>query len=169
MKKLLTIFAIAASTAAAEDTYVDFQTLTPELALTMAQQAMVSCEERGYQVGVTVVDRFGQPQAYLKNRYAGLHVYDTSRRKAWTAVSFRTSTSALAEQTKREAMHLPYAYWIAHSPLAGAWWFILVKEVSLRGSVFRAPLAQSWTKFAPKMASTQSGMTSRFNFYTAKA
>jgi uncharacterized protein GlcG (DUF336 family) len=46
------------------------------------------------------VDRFGQPQAYLKNRYAGLHVYDTSRRKAWTAVSFRTSTSALAEQTK---------------------------------------------------------------------
>ncbi|NDH20257.1 MAG: heme-binding protein [Rhodobacteraceae bacterium] len=51
-------------------------------------------------VGVTVVDRFGQPQAYLKNRYAGLHVYDTSRRKAWTAVSFRTPTSALAEQTK---------------------------------------------------------------------
>ena len=100
MKKLLTILAIAASTAAAEDAYVDFQTLTPELALTMAQQAMVSCEERGYQIGVTVVDRFGQPQAYLKNRYAGLHVYDTSRRKAWTAVSFRTSTSALAEQTK---------------------------------------------------------------------
>ncbi len=100
MKKLLTILAIAASTAAAEDAYVDFQTLTPDLALTMAQQAMVSCEERGYQVGVTVVDRFGQPQAYLKNRYAGLHVYDTSRRKAWTAVSFRTSTSALAEQTK---------------------------------------------------------------------
>ena len=82
MKKLLTIFAIASSTAAAEDAYVDFQTLTPELALTMAQQAMVACEERGYQVGVTVVDRFGQPQAYLKNRYAGLHVYDTSRRKA---------------------------------------------------------------------------------------
>ena len=77
MKKLLTILTIAASTAAAEDAYVDFQTLTPELALTMAQQAMVSCEERGYQVGVTVVDRFGQPQAYLKNRYAGLHVYDT--------------------------------------------------------------------------------------------
>ena len=51
MKKLLTILAIAASTAAADDAYVDFQTLTPELALTMAQQAIVSCEERGYQVG----------------------------------------------------------------------------------------------------------------------
>lgn len=97
MKKLLTILTIAVSSAAADDAYVDLQTLTPELALTMAQHAMVSCEERGYQVGVTVADRFGQPQAYLKNRYAGLHVYDTSRRKAWTAVSFRTSTSALAE------------------------------------------------------------------------
>jgi uncharacterized protein GlcG (DUF336 family) len=61
---------------------------------------MTSCEERGYQVGVTVVDRFGKPQVYLKTRYAGLHVYDTSRRKAWTAVSFRTSTSELAKQTQ---------------------------------------------------------------------
>ena len=42
MKKLMTILAIAASTAAAEDAYVDFQTLTPDLALTMAQLAMVS-------------------------------------------------------------------------------------------------------------------------------
>jgi hypothetical protein len=71
MKKILTILALASSTAAAEDAYVDFQTLTPELALTMAQQAMVSCEERGYQVGVTVVDRFGQPQAYLKKPLRG--------------------------------------------------------------------------------------------------
>jgi uncharacterized protein GlcG (DUF336 family) len=54
----------------------------------------------GIKFGVTVVDRFGQPQIYLKTRYAGLHVYDTSRRKAWTAVSFRTSTSELAKQTQ---------------------------------------------------------------------
>ena len=47
-----------------------------------------------------MVDRFGQPQAYIKNRFAGLHVYETSRRKAWTAVSFRTSTSELAKQTQ---------------------------------------------------------------------
>ncbi|MFZ8879523.1 MAG: hypothetical protein ACO3RM_11955 [Paracoccaceae bacterium] len=47
MKKLLTILAICASTTSAEDAYVDFQSLTPELALTMAQRAMVSCEERG--------------------------------------------------------------------------------------------------------------------------
>ncbi len=53
MKKILTILALASSTAAAEDAYVDFQTLTPELALTMAQQAMVSCEN----VGIRLVSR----------------------------------------------------------------------------------------------------------------
>ena len=100
MKKVFSVLAICASGALADDAFVDFQTLTPELALTLAQQAMTSCEERGYQVGVTVVDRFGQPQVYLKTRYAGLHVYETSRRKAWTAVSFRTSTSELAKQTQ---------------------------------------------------------------------
>ena len=100
MKKVFCVLAICASGALADGAFVDFQTLTPELALTLAQQAMTSCEECGYQVGVTVVDRFGQPQVYLKTRYAGLHVYDTSRRKAWTAVSFRTSTSELAKQTQ---------------------------------------------------------------------
>lgn len=100
MNKLFALLVMFATAASAEDAYVDFQTLKPKLALKMAHEAMNACEERGYQVGVTVVDRSGQPQAYLKNRYAGLHVYDTSRRKAWTAVSFRTSTSDLAEQTK---------------------------------------------------------------------
>jgi uncharacterized protein GlcG (DUF336 family) len=100
MKKVFCVLAICASGALADGAFVDFQTLTPELALTLAQQAMTSCEERGYQVGVTVVDRIGQPQVYLKTRYAGLHVYDTSRRKAWTAVSFRTSPSELAKQTQ---------------------------------------------------------------------
>jgi uncharacterized protein GlcG (DUF336 family) len=100
MKKVFCVLAICASGALADGAFVDFQTLTPELALTLAQQAMTSCEERGYQVGVTVVDRFGHPQVYLKARYAGLHIYDTSRRKAWTAVSFRTSTSELAKQTQ---------------------------------------------------------------------
>lgn len=100
MKKLISALAIFGSAAFAEETYVSFQTLTPKLALEMAKVAMTSCEEQGYQVGVTVVDRFGQPQAYLKNRFAGLHVYETSRRKAWTAVSFRSSTSELAKQTQ---------------------------------------------------------------------
>ena len=93
--------ALGGSAAAQDDDnpYVTFQVLKPELALRMAQAAMPACRDAGYQVGVTVVDRFGTPQVFLRDRYAGAHVNETSRRKAWTAVSFRTNTADLAEFT----------------------------------------------------------------------
>ena len=45
------------------------------------------------------VDRFGNLQVLLKDRFAGPHTPDTARRKAWTAVSFRTATTELATLT----------------------------------------------------------------------
>ncbi|PCH67265.1 MAG: hypothetical protein COC12_11680 [Rhodobacteraceae bacterium] len=83
-----------------DDAFVTFRVLKPEVALQMAQAAMAACRDEGYQIGVTVVDRFGIPQVFLRDRFAGIHVYETSQRKAWTAVSFRTGTSELAESTK---------------------------------------------------------------------
>jgi uncharacterized protein GlcG (DUF336 family) len=104
MKKLVSLIALlTAAPALAQDddgAFVNFQALKPELAQQMAEAAMITCREQGYQVGVTVVDRFGIPQVFLRDRFAGNHVYETSRRKAWTAVSFRTSTTDLAEQTE---------------------------------------------------------------------
>ena len=93
--------AVAAAPAAAQDdgAFVSFQVLKPEVAMEMAEAAMAACREGGYQVGVTVVDRFGIPQVFLRDRFAGLHVYETSRRKAWTAVSFRTNTTELDRAT----------------------------------------------------------------------
>jgi uncharacterized protein GlcG (DUF336 family) len=82
-----------------EDAFVTFQVLKPEYAQRAAVAAMESCRAAGYQVGVMVVDRFGIPQAYVRDRYAGLHVFETARRKAWTAVSFRTDTLSLGELT----------------------------------------------------------------------
>ena len=99
MKRQLAVAAIAAACAApaqADDSaFVEFQVLKPGVALDMAEAAMIYCREQGYQVGVTVVDRFGLPQAFMRDRFAGLHVYETSYRKAWTAVSFRTGTTEL--------------------------------------------------------------------------
>ena len=65
--------ALGGSAAAQDDDnpYVTFQVLKPELALRMAQAAMLACRDAGYQVGVTVVDRFGTPQVFLRDRYAG--------------------------------------------------------------------------------------------------
>jgi len=93
------LLATGAPAQESDSPYVEFRVLRPELALQMAQAAMESCREAGYQVGVTVVDRFGIPQVFLRDRFAGLHVYETSQRKAWTAVSFRLNTTDLAAQT----------------------------------------------------------------------
>ncbi|MGJ8616682.1 MAG: GlcG/HbpS family heme-binding protein [Sulfitobacter sp.] len=102
MKKLALMFSFAASAAVAgaDDAFVEFRSLKPEFALQMAQAAMDACQEQGFQVGVTVVDRMGVPQVFIRDRFAGAHVYETSRRKAWTAVSFRTNTTDLAATTQ---------------------------------------------------------------------
>ncbi len=74
--------------------------LTLDTALKMAQAALISCRDGGYQVAVAVVDRGGNPQVILRDRFAGPHTPETARRKAWTAISFRTNTTELAELTQ---------------------------------------------------------------------
>lgn len=91
-----------AAPAQAQDTeaLVTFQVLAPKLAAELAMVTLDTCNERGFQVAVAVVDRFGVPQAMLRDRFAGPHTPDTATRKAWTAVSFRTGTLELAEVTQ---------------------------------------------------------------------
>ncbi|MBP6851983.1 MAG: heme-binding protein [Rhodoferax sp.] len=79
-----------------------FQTrsLTPETALVAAQAALEACRKQGYQVGVAVVDRAGLLQVFLRDRFAGPHTVEVATNKAWTAVSFRTSTLTLMAETQ---------------------------------------------------------------------
>ena len=90
-----------ASPARAEDA-ATFTTrnLTLETALTAAQAALKKCRDSGWQVAVAVVDRSGQTQVLLRDRYAGAHTTRTATGKAWTAVSFRSNTGALVELTQ---------------------------------------------------------------------
>jgi len=96
----LTTAAISFPTAYAEDSLVTFKSLSPDTALELAQASLASCSAMGYQVSVVVVDRMGIAQVMLRDRYAGPHTPDTARRKAWTAVSFRSDTLSLAEHTR---------------------------------------------------------------------
>jgi uncharacterized protein GlcG (DUF336 family) len=86
-------FAAPLAAQGSDSPYATFQMLKPKLALSMAQAAMSACRDGGYRFAVTVADRFGLPQVYLRDRFAGAHVFETARRMAWTAVSFRTSTA----------------------------------------------------------------------------
>lgn len=91
------VLALASGSAAAQEATYNIRTLTPETALKAAQAALKSCRDGGYQVAVAVVDRSGLAQVMLRDRFAGAHTPKTAIGKAWTAVSFRGSTTSLAE------------------------------------------------------------------------
>ena len=86
---------LCASAAGAQDTTVTYKSLSPELALELARAALADCQKRGYQVAVAVADRSGVPQVMLRDRFAGPHTPPTASGKAWTAATFRTSTTDL--------------------------------------------------------------------------
>jgi uncharacterized protein GlcG (DUF336 family) len=104
---LKTLIAIAALTLlftqaarAEEEAMASFKVLTPETAMELAQGTLKSCRDAGFQVAVVVVDRFGIIQVVIRDLLAGPHTVETARRKAWTAVSFRTDTEAMAKLTQ---------------------------------------------------------------------
>lgn len=99
-KTLIVLTALALSTPAlAADGTFDQTMLTPEAALKAAQAALETCRKNGWQAAVSVVDRGGNVQALLRDRYAGPHTVSVATGKAWTAVSFRTNTTELVALT----------------------------------------------------------------------
>lgn len=84
----------------AADATFAIKLLTPETALKAAQAALARCRANGYQVTVAITDRMGVMQVLLRDRFAGPHTVDLARAKAYTAVSFRTNTTELAEATQ---------------------------------------------------------------------
>ncbi|MEM6944098.1 MAG: heme-binding protein [Pseudomonadota bacterium] len=82
---------------AAEDAegLASFDVMTPDTAITLARATLEACREGGYQIAVAVLDRFGQTQVVIRDRFAGPHTVPTATAKAWTAVSFRGETLEL--------------------------------------------------------------------------
>ena len=77
-----------------------YRSLSAETADKAAWGAMQECRKRGYSVAIAVVDRGGNLLAFLRDRFAGPHTVETAIQKAWTANSFRQSTSVLADMLK---------------------------------------------------------------------
>ncbi|HWF58771.1 MAG TPA: heme-binding protein [Nitrospira sp.] len=61
------------------------------------QTALEACKKDGYRMSVSVVDRADVLRALGRADGAGPHTVDSSRKKAYTAVSVRRPTSELSD------------------------------------------------------------------------
>jgi uncharacterized protein GlcG (DUF336 family) len=100
VKRAFVLIAWGVCSAYAADATYTVKILTPETALKAAQAALKNCRDRGFQASVAVVNRMGVVQVLLRDRFAGPHTPDMATAKAYTAVSFRTNTTELAEQSQ---------------------------------------------------------------------
>jgi uncharacterized protein GlcG (DUF336 family) len=93
--------------------------LSYEAAKIIATTAVEACQSKGYRVSVTVVDRNGETVAQFRGDGASPHTMENSRRKAYTANSFRVSSAVFAkrvadgEARPRQQATLPHVIAIA--------------------------------------------------------
>jgi len=72
-----------------------------------ASAALAAAEADGTGfVSVSVVDRNGQLQAFVRGENAAAHTLDASREKAYTAAAFGAATSELAERASGDGVGL---------------------------------------------------------------
>ncbi|MDX8466511.1 heme-binding protein [Mesorhizobium sp. VK23B] len=90
--------ALLSSSASAE--VLQERNMPMDMALELAQGAVKACAADNYNVSAAVVDRAGVLRALLRADNAGVHTPDAARRKAYTAVSARTPTSAMAKNVQ---------------------------------------------------------------------
>ncbi|WP_210414900.1 GlcG/HbpS family heme-binding protein [Microlunatus elymi] len=76
--------------------------VTDDAAMTAARAALTQCKADGLGfVSVSVVDRAGQLQAFVRGDTAAQHTIESSRLKAYTAAAFGADTSDLVERADK--------------------------------------------------------------------
>lgn len=94
--------------ALAEDNMVtQIKRMSMETAVTIARGAVDACRKKGIQIGVTVVDRDGIPQAVMRDTIAPTITLPISKGKAYAAVMFNVPTSDLADRANTPVGRVP--------------------------------------------------------------
>lgn len=73
--------------------------LSLALAKTIAEATLAECQAKGFHTSAAVVDRAGQPLVLLRDEQATAQTLEMSRRKAYTARMFRTTTLEFQKRT----------------------------------------------------------------------
>jgi uncharacterized protein GlcG (DUF336 family) len=89
--------AVATVPAVAQEVVTE-KALSLDMAHAIAQGALEKCRADGYHVSATVLDRDGLVKAAFRDDGAGPHTIVTSRRKAFTSVTFRQPSADWAKR-----------------------------------------------------------------------
>jgi uncharacterized protein GlcG (DUF336 family) len=103
-------FAAALATPASAQ-LLNHKDLSLATALTIATTAAETCKGQGYRVSVAVVGRNGEPIVQLRGDETSPHTFEFSKRKAYTARTFRNASGETANRFKQDP-----SYFAAHVP-----------------------------------------------------
>jgi uncharacterized protein GlcG (DUF336 family) len=81
--------------------------LSLNMAKTIAEATLAECQAKGFHTSAAVVDRAGQVLVILRDEQATAQTVEMSRRKAYTARMFRTSTLEFQKRTADDPTLLP--------------------------------------------------------------
>ena len=98
-RPLLCALLVLVPAAAFTQGVVTQKNLSLGLAKTIAEAALAECKTKGFATSVAVVDRAGQVLVMLRDENASAQTAEMSRRKAYTARMFRTSTMEFQKRT----------------------------------------------------------------------
>jgi uncharacterized protein GlcG (DUF336 family) len=81
--------------------------LSLAMARTIAEATIAECKSKGFNTSAAVVDRAGQVLVILRDEQATAQTVEMSRRKAYTARMFRTSTLEFQKRTAEDPTLTP--------------------------------------------------------------
>ena len=109
LKMSLVIAASAFGASAVSAQTLPTHRIPAALATEAASETVAACAKDGYRESAVVLDADGTTIAVLRGDGAGIHTLDSAQDKAYTAVSFKSDTLALAERAKGENSIAPLA------------------------------------------------------------
>jgi uncharacterized protein GlcG (DUF336 family) len=89
---------IAASATPAGAALIMHKDLSFTVARTIAQAVVEACSAKGYPESVVVVDRDGETMVAMRGDEAAPHTMENARRKAYTAMTFKQTTTEYAKK-----------------------------------------------------------------------
>jgi uncharacterized protein GlcG (DUF336 family) len=106
LRKLMVVGAILCARANAQG-LITQRNMSLEMAKTIAEATIGECKSKGFHTAAVVVDRGGQILVMLRDEQATPQTAEMARRKAYTAVMFRSTTLEFQKRTAEDPTLAP--------------------------------------------------------------